>query len=51
MLWLLLRTRRHLSHDRAVLASRVRSCHHRLAVITAMHGAALLTPQPIQFLL
>jgi len=34
-----------------VLASRVRRGHHPLAVITAMHGAALLTPQPTQFLL
>ena len=46
-----LRVSHHLSHDRAVLASRVRSGHHRLAVITAMHGAALLTPQPTPLIL
>ena len=41
----------HLSHDRAVFASRVRRGHHRLAVISAMHGAALLRPQPTPLIL
>ena len=44
-----LRSSVHLSHERAVLASRVRRGHHRLAVITATHWAALLTPQPTPF--
>ena len=46
-----LRFTHHLSHDRAVFASRVRRGHHRLTVISAMHGAALLTPQPTPLML